>query len=307
MSRRGPVLVALAVGAGALAGCGLGAGDDSGTAALVVQHDFGAERVGRVTQTVKSSDTVMRVLQRHFKVKTRFGGGFVQSIDGVSGGHRDGRPVDWFFYVNGIEASKGAASTQARGGDSILWDIHDWGSGDRSSAIVGSFPEPFLHGISGRKRPLRLECADAAKAACDVVVKSLASHGISAFRAAVGTQASREIFRVVVGDWHDVKLADSAYLLPQGPRESGVFARPTRNGLALLDPTGHTVRTLGAGGGLVAATKAPQQQTTWFVTGVDEAGTLRAARALTPSRLAGAFALAVAPSGDRKLPLEATR
>ena len=54
MTRRGPVLVALAVAAGALAGCGLGAGDDSGTAALVVQHDFGTKRVGRVTQTVKS-------------------------------------------------------------------------------------------------------------------------------------------------------------------------------------------------------------------------------------------------------------
>ena len=307
MTRRGPVLVALAVAAGALSGCGLGAGDDGGTAALVVQHDFGSERVGRVTQTVKSSDTVMRVLQRHFKVKTRYGGGFVQSIGGVAGGHHGGRPVDWFFYVNGLEATKGAASTQARGGDSILWDIHDWGSGDRSAAIVGSFPEPFLHGINGKKVPLRLECADAATAACGVVAKNLSAQGIGTARSAVGTQVSQEVFRLVVGTWKDVKAADGASLLPRGPGGSGVFVRPTANGFALLDPTGHTVGRLGAGGGLVAATKAANQQATWLVIGVDDAGTMRAARALTPRRLAGAFALAVAPSGDAKLPLEATR
>ena len=51
----------------------------------------------------------MRLLQRKYDVKTRYGGGFVQEIDGVAGGREDGRRVDWFYYVNGIEATVGAA------------------------------------------------------------------------------------------------------------------------------------------------------------------------------------------------------
>ena len=59
----------------------------------------------------------MRLLQRGFEVETRYGGAFVQEIDGVGGGRRGGRPVDWFFYVNGIEAEtrrRGAAARARR-------------------------------------------------------------------------------------------------------------------------------------------------------------------------------------------------
>ena len=56
----------------------------------------------------------MRLLQRKFEVETRYGGGFVQEIDGVGGGREAGRPVDWFFYVNGIEAEHRRRRAQAR-------------------------------------------------------------------------------------------------------------------------------------------------------------------------------------------------
>ena len=51
----------------------------------------------------------MRLLQSKYDVKTRYGGGFVQAIDGARGREGDGRRVDWFYYVNGIEAPVGAA------------------------------------------------------------------------------------------------------------------------------------------------------------------------------------------------------
>ena len=100
------LLVLLAV---ALAGCGLGSGGSSssseGGAELTVTHNFGAEMVGDTSsKSIPGGETVMRQLQREFTVQTRYGGGFVQEIDGVAGGRREGRPVDWFFYVNGIEA-----------------------------------------------------------------------------------------------------------------------------------------------------------------------------------------------------------
>ena len=49
-------------------------------------HDFGAEPVlERAVGGVTESDTVMRVLERSADISTRYGGGFVQSIDGVEG------------------------------------------------------------------------------------------------------------------------------------------------------------------------------------------------------------------------------
>ena len=68
----------------------------------------------------------MRLLQRDFEVETRYGGGFVQEIDGVGGGRAGGRRVDWFYYVNGIEAATGAAERRVSAGDRIWWDHHDW-------------------------------------------------------------------------------------------------------------------------------------------------------------------------------------
>ena len=46
--------------------------------------------------------------------------------------------------------------------------------------------------------------------------------------------------------------------------------------LELLDAQGRTVRTLGPGAGLVAATRFEEQQPTWVVSGTDTAGVERA-------------------------------
>ena len=50
----------------------------------------------------------MRLVQANNDVETRYGGRFVQSIDGLEGGGAGGS-VDWFYFVNGFEADVGAA------------------------------------------------------------------------------------------------------------------------------------------------------------------------------------------------------
>ena len=52
---------------------------------------------------------MIRFLDREADITTRYGGGFVQSIDGLAGAGAGGRRYDWFFYVNGIESPVGAA------------------------------------------------------------------------------------------------------------------------------------------------------------------------------------------------------
>ncbi len=132
----------------ALAGCG-GSGD-GGEATLWVTRDRGAEVL--VTASVPAGVTAMQALRSEADVDTSFGGRFVQSIEGVSGDA--GAKRDWFYFVNGIEADRGAAEYRLRPGDVLWWDYRSWTGDDmREPVVVGAFPEPFLHGYDGRVRP----------------------------------------------------------------------------------------------------------------------------------------------------------
>jgi len=297
--------LALLAAAAALAGCGAGAGDESGGFTLTVTRDFGQETLGDpVSGDATLSDTVMRLLQRDFTVDTRFGGGFVQAIDGLSGGREDGHSVDWFFYVNGIESSAGAASRRVADGDRIWWDHHIWERAMRIPAVVGSFPEPFLSGTEGKRIPVKLVCAGDDERTCDEVQARLVEAGIETVsRAALQQSAGEQVLRVIVGPWSEVRRDPVARRLEGGPGESGVFARPDPSGaeFGLLDAAGRAVRHLGAGGGLVAATTGEGQAPTWVVTGTDEVGVAAAAAAMQENRLQGHFALAV--ESGRGLPL----
>jgi hypothetical protein len=297
--------------AAALAGCGLGAGPKASNTELLVSQDFGAKPIVQTDDPkTGGSDTVMRLLQRNApKVQTRYGGNFVQSIGGVSGGQRDGRPVDWFFYVNGIQADKGATSIRVHAGDRVWWDFHDWAATDDIPAVVGSFPEPFLHGVDGRRLPSRVECSQPKAPACSTVADKLTELGLPAARGGVGNSFVEDTLRIIVGRWREVRGDSTAKLLERGPATSGVFARPAADGksIALLDGSGRTTRTLGAGTGLVAATRARVDKgqvsdPVWIVTGTDEAGVEAAASALDEGALAGRFAIAMSHGRPIGLP-----
>jgi hypothetical protein len=294
--------VAVAV---ALAGCGLGAGKGTSDVAVTVTRDFGTASVGSANESrVPGSQTVMRLLERSFRVTSRFGGGFVQSIDGHSG---TSSRRDWFYYVNGLQATLGAAGTAVHRGDRIWWDLHDWTATDSIPAVVGSFPEPFVHGTGGRRLPTTLACATDAKAACQRVGAEFQSLRIPTPAVLIGTGSGADSLAVVVGTWRDLHGELAASLVEHGPGSSGVYARfagPGGSQLQLLNPGGHVVRTLGPGAGLIAATGQSATGTVWMITGSDAAGVSAAAAALTPARLRNHFALAVSGKAEFPLPLE---
>jgi hypothetical protein len=302
--RRAVLLVLLALAAG---GCGLGAGaSQEGGATLTVTRDFGTRDVGTGSaDPIPGGETVMRMLQRDFDVDTRYGGGFVQQINGIAGGREDGRPVDWFYYVNGILAEEGAAARKLVPGDEIWWDHHDWGASADVRAVVGAFPEPFLSGTEGKRLPVRLDCADAAADACDEVAARLTEVGVKAGRSAAGGFGGEGVLRIKVGTWADVRRDPAVRRLEEGPKASGVYARPSASGdeLALLDDEAETVRTLGPGSGLVAATKLGGEAPTWIVTGTDAVGLAAAVAQLEEDALRDNFALAVEDGRPVPLPV----
>ena len=283
----------------AIVACGLGPGPSIGAVELTVTRDYGTERLLRHTdRDASESETAMRLLDRNADISTRYGGGFVQSLNGIAGDQHGGRFFDWFFYVNGVESSIGAAEYSLHGGDRVWWDYRDWTAAMRVPAVVGSFPEPFLHGYAGRRHPVRVSCF-AAGPACSVVRERLRGQGV------VLGDGGGDPIRVLVGPWKALHDDQAAALLDRGPAESGVFAEfePGAEHFALtpLDVEGGAGPALRRGAGLLAAVRDGEQPPTWLVTGTDGAGTGAAARALDPLELRDRYALAI--TRGRRIPV----
>jgi hypothetical protein len=244
-----------------LAGCGVGQTGRQAPVEVTITRDLGAVTV-REAQ-VKSGETVGALLR------------------GQPSGQR---------WVNGVAAGN---RTTVHGGDRVWADIA--AASARTPAVVGSFPEPFLHGIGGKRLPVRVECADARGPACRQVADRLAAFEIPAARGGLQTARAPETLRVLVGPWSALRLDPAANALEHGPQASGVYARMAPDGrtIAVLTADGRVARTLGAASGLLAATKRPDDRPLWVVTGTDAAGVASAARAFEEGTLAHRLALAV--------------
>jgi hypothetical protein len=248
----------------------------------------------------------MRLLRSKARIETRFGGRFVQKIGGLEGLGAEKRR-DWFFFVNGVESDTGAAEYGLSGGDVVQWDYRDWTATQTVTAIVGAFPEPFLHGLHGKKLPVRVECGDSASKACTTAKDKLRDRGVAATGASLGTQFGEKSARVVVALWPKAKIVAPVARIADGPGRSGIYARVRDDRLELLDPKGNVARVARPGTGLVAAIAPSRDRVIWVVTALDEAGLNEAARALDSDLLRNAFAVAIGPEGILRLPLGASR
>jgi hypothetical protein len=209
--------------------------------------------------------------------------------------------------VNGREAEVGAAAYELSPGDRVQWDHRDWGATMRVPAIVGAFPEPFLHGIEGERRPVRVECEESEGRACEEGRAALKLEGVSTSGASIGAPGTENVTRLVIARWPAARIVRGASGLEQGPEETGVFARFARDGsrIELLDERGAVARTVrpGDGVGIVLAMAPRAEELVWLVTGLDERGVLAGARALSEGALRDAFAVAVRDRTVEKLPL----
>lgn len=266
-----------------------------------ITRDFGARGVGGVRQArVGGSETQLGLLERSFPVQTA--GNTVTSINGVSA-----KPgSSWFLFVNGSASGIGSPKlrTAVRPGERIWWDLHNDTATRNVPVVVGSFPEPFVHGLGGKRLPVTVECSADVTTACDRVAVALAAVGVPAARQLLGTGSGTNSLVIAVATWKELQGEIAALLIAHGPSTGGVYARFAGRGgqtLELLDANGRVVQRLGPSAGLVAGTGNPKTAPTWFVTGTDAAGVAAAASAVTPARLADHLAVAV--QGTRDLPV----
>ncbi len=294
--------MALLLAALAAAGCGLGAGAGIGDVELTVTRDFGATPVLQREIEANESDTVMRVLEGSAEISTRYGGGYVQSIEGVEESERGGHPYDWFFFVDGVESPIGAADYALEGGERIWWDFRDWSATNHVPAVVGSWPAPFSDGYEGRSHPVAVEC-EGGGGACARVRQALEAAGVS-----VASGSPAGAIRVLVGPWAQLRSDPAAALIEAGPEESGVYADFERRGggyeLVGLDPSGAASHDFGPAAGLVAATRRYEAPPTWMVTGATPAAVQAAAGLLDGAKLRDHYAVASEDGKETPLPLQ---
>jgi hypothetical protein len=315
------VAIALLAVALAAAGCGIGPGASVGDISLTVTRDYGAESLLSVeSQQASESDTVMRLLDRSTEISTRYGGRFISSIDGLAQARGGGSLFDWLYYVNGVEASVGAADYPLHAGDRVWWDYRDWSAAQSVPAVVGSWPQPFRDGYDGKPHPVAVECLGGGRA-CGEVRSRLTAAGASLAKGSPG-----DAIRVLVGPWARVREDPAAAQIEAGPQQSGVFAQfalaPRRRraenvhisdgigpsaavgrvyGLRGLDEGGKEARAFGLGAGLVAATRRYGAPPVWVLTGPTRRGVAAAARLLDARDLRDHYAVAV--EGGRETPL----
>jgi len=85
----------------------------------------------------------IRTVQSTLKVTTRYGGRYLQSVNGIAGSLTHQR--DWFFFVNGTEGDRSAAEVTIHSGDVLWWDYRSWNGATMHVAVVaGAYPKPFL-------------------------------------------------------------------------------------------------------------------------------------------------------------------
>jgi hypothetical protein len=175
-----------------LAGCGEERGQGEGTASLWITRDRGEEMV--LTADVPAGLTAMQALEREADVETRYGGRFVQSINGIDGSLSAQR--DWFYFINGYEGDRGASEYTLRDGDVLWWDFRAWGDEMRAPVVVGAFPEPFLHGYEGRRRPAAVRYSPALEKSARALGRILRADSV----ASVSTPAPEDAHVFYVSD-----------------------------------------------------------------------------------------------------------
>jgi uncharacterized protein DUF4430 len=319
--RRGTaVAIALLGAALATAGCGLGPGGSVGSVELTVTREYGAVPVLRRSLDANESDTVMRLLEGSAEIETRYGGGFVHSIDGVAEGEHGGHPYDWFFYVDGVESPIGAAEVDVKDDERVWWDYRDWSATNHVPAVVGSWPAPFSDGIEGRRYPVVLRCLGPRNEACGTARRALEREGV-----ALASGRPKQAIEVLVGRWDALRSDPAARLIDKGPAESGVYAEFQPAGLPsivpspgehrqgpdaeaglnliALDQGGGVGRILGPDAGLLAATSLFGGPPVWVVTGGTAAAVREAADSLDAAHLRDHYAVAIEEGKTMPLPL----
>ena len=285
-TRRWLTLVLAAIAMLAAAGCDrVSTGNTGGEAHQRVTTGFGATVV--LDGPAREGRSILDALRADLPVETAYGGGFVNAIGDVKS-VTDPERRDWFYYLNGITAAHASSDVTLRPGDQVWWDYRPWEGAEDAWAVVGAWPEPFVHGYSG----------PAPRVAADAPLDD-------ALRSAGAVIVAEDVaWRVRVGANDELRRRDPAWKrATDNQSNSGLTARVTGTFVRVLGADGRTWRNVPGGRALAAAVQSgdvPQEGILLAVAGVDAAAAQAAAAriAADPALLTGKYAVVFDAEGN---------
>jgi Domain of unknown function (DUF4430) len=206
------------------------------SARLLVTAGFGAETL--LGRRVAATGSIMSALRGAVRVRTAYAGDFVASM--LDRSSDLGAQRDWFWFVNGVVGDTGARQHRVRPGDVVWWDYRDWGGQMDVAAVVGSWPEPFVHGYDAAPRAV---AADPPLAGILRAAGVRLTTGAAPWRARVGADA-------------DLRRRDPAWRAAEAdPGRAGLTAAIEHGTVTALGPDGAGRRPVPGGRAVAAAVR----------------------------------------------------
>ena len=268
----------------ALCTCSAPSSEEAGviTVRVVATQNFGQELMFDETLEVLPGTSAMGALMKVAEVETAYGGGFVNTINGVRSGFTGSQSVkmDWFIYINGIQSNTGALDYELHDGDIQHWDFHNWSFCHFIPAIVGDFPEPFRHGYGGGTSSTIIAYSDNLKEDAENLERGFVRLGVSNVgikRLSELSENKRESCNLLLlGTMESKPISE----LNQVWKRLGFFAHFENGYLVVLDAKGEAAVKYAAGAGVIQATQNPWnpegigacESVVWLVSGTDETG-----------------------------------
>lgn len=295
-------------------GDGADDGQTPGTVSLLITRDYGRQNLFEKSIPLQTGWSILDVLKSGAEVNTKWDGGFVHGIDGLNAtsGGLTGKNSDWFYYINGICADVGACEYTMRAGEKVWWDYHAWGStGLTNPAVVGCYPEPFVHGYRGQTGVTTVMSSDENAALARAVIGALKSKGVAA---AECMTLNDELLKnrpgpiIVLGTWDELKQLPWLDAFNKSFRKNGTSVHFTDDKVELLDFNGKVQKNCGPNTGVICASAAGlgNHKVMWLLAGTDKDGLENAVNILTahPEQLNGSYHLAVISGQVLRLPLQ---
>ena len=249
---------------------------------IIVCKNFGSDEIVSTIYELSEGDSAMDALQSVADVDTAYNGGFVNSISNIRSGYTEGTKgrttkTDWFYYINGILANSGSLDYTLHGGDVERWDQHDWSYQLFIPAIIGDYPEPFLHGINGNVLPTVIAYDDYKfRDDADEIKNSLVKLGVKDISVKSPGNLSdslREQSNIILIGYPGNELINE---LMENHKKLGFFAYFEDNSVVILDPKGKVSKK--SGGAIILATQNPWnpkgtgafENVAWIITGTGD-------------------------------------
>lgn len=249
---------------------------------LVVTRDYGKKKMYAKNVGLVKDEVGMEVLFRNLDIQTAYGGGFVNSINGLESNYtfhtgKDRKKLDWFYWVNGILAPIGIGEYRPQAGDVIWWDYHDWSVSMFAPAVIGSYPQPFRNGFMGKNPGTVIMYTPNYKQSAENLKASLLSKGVkqvdvSEYDSSVLNKPKK--YYMLIGPWNE--LSEGSKVINDINKKNkliGTYVKFEDGRVHGLDFKGNTISSYDTGGAIYAyAAGMGSTKPIWMVTGTNDEG-----------------------------------